>query len=159
MLLASICDINQVHALHSSDGGQAACLCRFPPVLLPRRVRAARAQDMAWCQEYAMQNRQAMRRLMEEAVAEVTGAQPDHARAVNIHHNFWCAAAAPLLSWASSRGTRWRSVGKDSMPVSDTCQSLSLCGNHWRRRGTPCLSQIHVSLCAAIERTCALFTW
>ena len=52
----------------------------------------ARAQDMAWCQEYAMQNRQAMRRLMEEAVAEVTGAQPDHARAVNIHHNFWRAA-------------------------------------------------------------------
>lgn len=43
---------------------------------------------MAWCQEYAMQNRQAMRRLMEEAVAEVTGAQPDHSRAVNIHHNF-----------------------------------------------------------------------
>ena len=36
-----------------------------------------------------MQNRQAMRRLMEEAVAEVTGAQPDHSRAVNIHHNFW----------------------------------------------------------------------
>ena len=41
-----------------------------------------------------MQNRQAMRRLMEEAVAEVTGAQPDHARAVNIHHNFW--RAGPL---------------------------------------------------------------
>ena len=54
------------------------------------------AQDMAWCQEYAMQNRQAMRRLMEEAVAEVTGAQPDHARAVNIHHNFWRAGAQCL---------------------------------------------------------------
>lgn len=37
-----------------------------------------------------MQNRQAMRKLMEDAVAEVTGAQPDHSRAVNIHHNFWC---------------------------------------------------------------------
>ncbi|KAK9845266.1 hypothetical protein WJX81_001622 [Elliptochloris bilobata] len=45
-------------------------------------------QDMAWCQEYAMQNRLFMRRLMEGAVAEVTGAQPDHSRAVNIHHNF-----------------------------------------------------------------------
>lgn len=46
-----------------------------------------------------MQNRQAMRKLMEDAVAEVTGAQPDHSRAVNIHHNFWCGVLS--FRWGS----------------------------------------------------------
>ena len=73
---------------------QFQCLILFSSILLInfRLTLLLRMlwQDMAWCQEYAMQNRQAMRKLMEDAVEEVTGAQPDHSRAVNIHHNFWC---------------------------------------------------------------------
>eukprot|EP01023_Acetabularia_acetabulum_P068500 TRINITY_DN9723_c0_g1_i13.p1 TRINITY_DN9723_c0_g1~~TRINITY_DN9723_c0_g1_i13.p1 ORF type:complete len:291 (-),score=48.62 TRINITY_DN9723_c0_g1_i13:1276-2148(-) len=45
-------------------------------------------QDMQWCQKYAFQNRQAMLGIMSDVVNEVTGANPDMSRAVNIHHNY-----------------------------------------------------------------------
>eukprot|EP01024_Parvocaulis_polyphysoides_P049321 TRINITY_DN4769_c0_g3_i2.p2 TRINITY_DN4769_c0_g3~~TRINITY_DN4769_c0_g3_i2.p2 ORF type:complete len:485 (-),score=37.53 TRINITY_DN4769_c0_g3_i2:315-1643(-) len=45
-------------------------------------------QDMQWCQKYAFQNRQAMLNIMVDVVNEVTGAQPEMDKAVNIHHNY-----------------------------------------------------------------------
>ena len=82
-----------------------------------------------------MQNRQAMRRLMEEAVAEVTGAQPDHARAVNIHHNFW-RAAPPGCSLANLHVEgRWMVTWTDAQDCAaalDSCGKGMQCSVHYR---------------------------
>ncbi|MCB1143048.1 MAG: RtcB family protein [Leptospiraceae bacterium] len=44
--------------------------------------------DMQWCQEYAMENRQEMLRIIAPIVTSITSHEPDFSRAVNIHHNY-----------------------------------------------------------------------
>ena len=45
-------------------------------------------RDMEWCQQYAFQNRAAMKRIMLQIIADVTGREADMSRSVNIHHNY-----------------------------------------------------------------------
>lgn len=45
-------------------------------------------QDMSWCQEYALANRQEMLHIVSSIVKDILKKEPDFSRAVNIHHNY-----------------------------------------------------------------------
>ncbi len=58
--------------------------------------------DMSWCQRYAAANRGRMLERVAGVVEEVTGAKPDFARAINIHHNY-CSHETVKMADGSER--------------------------------------------------------
>lgn len=70
--------------------------------------------DMAWCQKYAWNNRNAMKEIMLDIVERVTGKHADFTNSVNIHHNYCtcedCGDGRKL--WVTRKGATSAKLGE-----------------------------------------------
>ena len=70
-------------------------------------------KDMEWCQRYAFENRKAMKNIILEIVASVTGHEADMKNAVNIHHNYCaCEDCDGRKLWVTRKGATSAKAGE-----------------------------------------------